>query len=83
MVAVSSHSGVVEGHLQLIHGFQQQTFSLIVEILKGGLLMKKWKKELSLRGSVLTNIWGFCNTKTRLKTLGLQFSPLLPDQSGG
>lgn len=45
MVAVSSHSRVVESHLQLIHGFQQQTLSLIVKVFKGGLLVKEQSKK--------------------------------------
>lgn len=34
MIAVCAHCGVVEGHFQLIHGLQQQTFCLVVQVLK-------------------------------------------------
>ena len=38
VVAVGPDGGVVEGHLQLVHGLQQQTLRLVVEVLEGGLL---------------------------------------------
>lgn len=44
MVAVSSHSCVVESHLQFIHGFKQQALCLIVKVLKRGLLGKEQGK---------------------------------------
>lgn len=45
MVAVSSYSCVVESHLQLIHGLQQQTLCLIVKVFERGLLSKEQKRE--------------------------------------
>lgn len=39
VVAVRAHARVAEGHLQLIHGFQEKTFSLILKVLKGGFLV--------------------------------------------
>ena len=53
MVAVGSHSRVVERHLQLIHGFQQQTLGLIVKVFKRGLLVKERKEKTMLIGAVL------------------------------
>ena len=44
MITVGSHCCVVERHLQLIHGFQQQTLCLIVEILKRGLLVMEQRE---------------------------------------
>ena len=44
VVAVCADTGVTEGHLQLIHGLQQKTLSLILKVFKGGFLFvqKKW-----------------------------------------
>lgn len=39
MVAVCADAGVTEGHLQLIHGLQQETFSFILKVFKGGFLV--------------------------------------------
>ena len=39
VVAVRPYGGVVEGHLQLIHGLQQKTFSFILKVFKGGFLV--------------------------------------------
>lgn len=38
VVAVSAHNGVVEGHLQLIHGLQQHPLALVLQVLEGSLL---------------------------------------------
>lgn len=38
MVAVGAHVGVVESHLQLVHGLQEQTLTLVLQVLKGGFL---------------------------------------------
>lgn len=40
MVAVSAHAGVVERHLQLIHGLQEQPLTLVLQVLEGGFLPK-------------------------------------------
>lgn len=39
VVAVSADTGVTEGHLQLIHGLQKKTFSLVLKVFKGGFLV--------------------------------------------
>lgn len=39
VVAVCADTGVTEGHLQLIHGLQKKTFSLILKVFKGGFLV--------------------------------------------
>lgn len=39
VVAVGADTGVAEGHLQLIHGLQKKTFSLILQVFKGGFLV--------------------------------------------
>lgn len=41
VVAVSAHAGVVERHLQLIHGFQEQPLAFILQVLEGGFLPKE------------------------------------------
>lgn len=41
MVTVRSYSCVVESHLQLIHGLEQETLCFIVKVLKRGLLVKE------------------------------------------
>lgn len=41
VVAVSSYGRVVERHLQLVHGLQQQTLCLVVKVFKGGLLAEE------------------------------------------
>lgn len=38
VVAVCADTGVAEGHLQLIHGLQKKTLSLILKVFKGGFL---------------------------------------------
>ena len=38
MVAVGAHSSVAKGHLQLIHGLQQQPLTFVLEVLKGRFL---------------------------------------------
>lgn len=38
VVAVCADTCVAKGHLQLIHGLQEKTFSLILKVLKGGFL---------------------------------------------
>lgn len=45
VVTVGPYSGVVESHLQLIHGFKQQTLSFIVKVFKRGLLVKTQEKK--------------------------------------
>ena len=40
VVAVGAHTGVVERHLQLVHGLQEQPLTLILQVLEGGLLPK-------------------------------------------
>lgn len=39
VVAVCADTGVAEGHLQLIHGLQKKSFSLILKVFKGGFLI--------------------------------------------
>lgn len=39
MVAVCADTCVAEGHLQLIHGLQEKTLSLILKVFKGGFLV--------------------------------------------
>lgn len=39
VVAVCADTGVAEGHLQLIHGLQEKSFSLILKVFKGGFLI--------------------------------------------
>lgn len=46
VVTVGPYSGVVESHLQLIHGFKQQTLSFIVKVFKRGLLVKTQEKKV-------------------------------------
>lgn len=41
MVAVGAHAGVVERHLQLVHGFQEQPLAFILQVLEGGFLPKE------------------------------------------
>lgn len=41
MVAVRAHAGVVERHLQLVHGLQEQSLALVLEVLEGGFLSKR------------------------------------------
>ena len=38
VVAVGADGGVAEGHLQLVHGLQQQPLPFILQILERGLL---------------------------------------------
>lgn len=38
MVAVGAHAGVVERHLQLVHGLQEQPLTLVLQVLEGGFL---------------------------------------------
>ena len=45
VVAVCADTGVTEGNLQLIHGFQQKTFSFILKVFKGGFLVVYKKKK--------------------------------------
>lgn len=40
VVAVGANAGVVEGHLQLIHRLQEQALTLVLQVLKGGLLQR-------------------------------------------
>ena len=42
MVAVGAHAGVIECHLQLVHGLQEQPLALVLEVLEGGFL-SKWE----------------------------------------
>lgn len=64
MVTVSSYSRVVESHLQLIHGFQQQTLCLIVKVFKRGLLVKEHKKKKLSMGVAMIHLYK--QTKGRL-----------------
>ena len=46
VVAVGAvHGGVAEGHLQLVHGLQQEALSLVLQVLKGRLLVGSRGKE--------------------------------------
>lgn len=38
VVAVCADTCVAEGHLQFIHGLQEESFSLILKVFKGGFL---------------------------------------------
>lgn len=53
VVAVCADTCVAEGHLQLIHGLQKKTFSLILKVLKGGFLVAY--KENVISNSIATN----------------------------
>lgn len=57
MVTISSHSCVVESHLQFIHSFQQQALCFIVKVFKGGLLIKEEEK-INLNSTEHGRIWG-------------------------
>lgn len=39
VVAVCADTCVAEGHLQLVHGLQEESFSFILKVLKGGFLV--------------------------------------------
>ncbi len=45
VVAVCADIRVTKGHLQLIHGLQQKTFSFVLKVFKGGFLVV-YKKRL-------------------------------------
>ena len=41
VVAVGAVDGVAGGHLQLVHGLQQEALSLVLQVLKGRLLVEE------------------------------------------
>lgn len=47
VVAVGADTCVAEGHLQFIHGLQEESFSLILKVLKGGFLGFKNRSSFS------------------------------------
>lgn len=53
MVAVGAHAGVVERHLQLVHGLQEQSLALILEVLEGCFLSKREGAAAKVRGAGL------------------------------
>lgn len=52
VVAVCTHGSVVERHFQLIHGFQEQTLTLVLQVLEGSFLPKsgRWMQERGAQG---------------------------------
>lgn len=81
VVAVCADTCVAEGHLQLIHGLQKKTFSLILKILKGGFLAAR--KENFISNSIATNATIiFSKAKIRIalaKLCWILSSTLTPD----
>lgn len=56
VIAVGPHGRVVERHLQLVHGFQQQTLGFVVQVFKRCFLFKETTgvlkcMEIVLRGN--------------------------------
>jgi len=54
VVAVCAARSVTEGHLQLIHGLQQETLALVLKVFKGGFLVV-YKKRFKSPQKITTN----------------------------
>ena len=53
MVAVGAHAGVIERHLQLVQGLQEQPLTLILQVLEGGFLPRVGGQPLRQRAQGL------------------------------
>lgn len=57
VVAVGANAGVAGGHLQLIHGLQEQPLALVLQVLEGGFLGGKTEEEGEKKARLVNQPW--------------------------